>query len=99
MASETLGIEIPITVVDNSSASIANVQRKLTGIEAAVVKMNSRKGLASIGIVDKASAVLKTIESTIKNLVQKAWVFTVNLAGNALSALHSLFDTLTSPLA
>ncbi len=105
MANETIRIEIPIHVDDNTEPAISQATRKLNAFDKAnqktlerLDKMNKTKYQVAIDALDRASSVVQRIGTTVKGLAGKAWSITMKAVDLATAPIRGIINLLKNPI-
>jgi TP901 family phage tail tape measure protein len=105
MANETIRIEIPIHIGDNTEPGISQATRKLNAFDKAnqktlerLDKMNKTKYQVAIDALDRASSVVQRIGTTVKGLTGKAWSITMKAVDLATAPIRGIINLLKNPI-
>lgn len=103
MAAETLRIEIPIRVEDNTNPGVAQATRKINAFDKTnqktqerLDKMNRTRYQVILSALDRASSVIGAVSGKIRGIAGRTFSFSVKVLDYATAPLRSLWNFATS---
>lgn len=98
-------IEIPIEVQDKTDPGMANAERKVSQFDKSIEKtkrsldqFNKTKFNVIIEAVDKVSAVVGRIGTSVKGITSKAWNITMSVLDKATAPIRGIINLLKNPI-
>lgn len=105
MAREAFRIEIPIEVQDKTDPGVTNAERKVSQFDKSIEKtkrsldeFNKTKFNIIIEAVDKVSAVVGRIGTTVRGITSKVWGITMSVLDKATAPIRGIINLLKNPL-
>lgn len=105
MSRETFRIEIPIEVQDKTDPGVSNAERKMSQFDKSIEKtkrrmdeFNKTKFNVLIEAVDKVSAVVGRIGTSVRGITSKAWSVTMTVLDKATAPIRGIINLLKNPL-
>lgn len=99
MAAETLRIEIPIDVEDNTEPGVSSAKRKVKSfddvnrkIQERLDKMNRTKYRVVLDALDRASSVIGAVRSKVGGFAGRTFSFTLKVLDVATAPLRGVFE-------
>lgn len=105
MSVETHRIEIKAEVEDCTDPGVSSAQKKMSAFDRVnektqqrLEKMNRSKFQVALNAVDRASAVVQKVSSTLKRFTSKAWNVTMKAVDMVTAPVRGIFKLFTNPL-
>lgn len=102
---ETFRIEMDVDVKDNTEPGLSRAEKKISSFDKAMKsvedrlhKMGNTKVNMALDAVDKASAVIKKVRSSVKDLAGKVFRTTISVIDKATAPIRGILNLLANPL-